>query len=179
MTFFGCIEALHLFFKDFVDVSNVEALILKLSCKSRQLIPQNNHFAFQILLFFIWTSVSFTDFSKLALLSLNLSFSAPVVFFFTFKTGLVSLKFTLFIVKNVLVHAKGLTFFRDKRVSSSWVLNSLLPLQIKLMAFLMQPFEFFSCFVKLNLSGLCLSDFLFEFFGFAANFNGKFFNLQG
>ena len=42
----------------------------------------------------------------------------------------------------------------------------------------MQTFKFFSCFVELNLSGLCLSHFLLKFISLASNLNGKFLNLK-
>jgi len=47
------------------------------------------------------------------------------------------------------------------------------------MALLMQPFELFGRFVELNLSGLGLSYLLLEFLAFAANFDGKFLDLEG
>jgi hypothetical protein len=53
-----------------------------------------------------------------------------------------------------------------------------LPLEVQLVALLMQAFEFLSSLIQLDLGGLGLCNFLFELFTLAANLNGKLFDLQ-
>lgn len=66
----------------------------------------------------------------------------------------------------------------DELITASRVLNSVLPLQIKLMALLMQTFEFFCGLVKLNLGGLSLSDLLLKLVGLAGHLDSEFFDLE-
>jgi len=119
VSFLSSIEPLHLFFEDFVDISNVSTFVLELSGKRRKLVGKNTDFTLEILLLFVRASESLTDFSKLALLYLNLPFSASVVLFLTLESGFVGFKFTLLLVENVLVYAKSLTFLTDEGIASS------------------------------------------------------------
>jgi len=43
----------------------------------------------------------------------------------------------------------------------------------------MQSFEFFCCFVELNLSGLSFGNFPLKFISLSGDFYGEFFNLKG
>ena len=67
----------------------------------------------------------------------------------------------------------------DKLIATATILNGVLPLQVQLVALLMQPFEFLCSLVELNLGGLRLSDLLLEFVGLTSHLNGKFFDLKG
>lgn len=66
----------------------------------------------------------------------------------------------------------------DELITSAGVLNSVLPLKVQLMAFLMDAFEFFGGLIELNLGSLSLSHFLLELLGFTSHFNRKFLDLQ-
>jgi len=66
----------------------------------------------------------------------------------------------------------------NELVSAARVLNSVLPLEIKLMPFLMQPFELFCGFVKLDLRRLRLGNFLLQLACFASHLNSQFFDLK-
>ena len=61
------------------------------------------------------------------------------------------------------------TSFINKLITAAGVLNGVLPLQIELVALLMQSFKFFSCFVELNLGGLCLSHLLLKLISLTSN----------
>ena len=67
----------------------------------------------------------------------------------------------------------------DKFITLAGIFNGVLPLQVKLMTFLMKTFEFFSSLVKLNLSSLSLGNFLFKLLALVADFNRQFLNLKG
>jgi len=66
----------------------------------------------------------------------------------------------------------------DEFVTAATVFDRVLPLQVKLVPLLMQPFEFLGSLVQLNLRGLRLSDFLFELSSFTGDLNGKLLNLK-
>ena len=70
------------------------------------------------------------------------------------------------------------TSFINKLITSAGVFNGVLPLQIELVALLMQSFKFFCCFIELNLSGLCLSHLLLKLISLSSNLYGKFLNLK-
>ena len=59
------------------------------------------------------------------------------------------------------------------------VLHGFLPLEVKLVALLMESAEFFGSLVKLDLGGLSLSDFVLELLSFAGNLDGELLNLEG
>ena len=81
-------------------------------------------------------------------------------------------------VELVFELAEVLTSLVDKLVTTPGVFNGLLPLQVQLVTLLMQAFEFFSCFVKLDLSGLGLSDLLLKLLALRTNFNRQLLDLQ-
>ena len=82
-------------------------------------------------------------------------------------------------VKEILVHAEGLSLLRDESIAAAGVLNRLLPLQVKLMALLMKSFELLSGFVELNLGSLGFSHLLLELAAFTADFNSELLDLEG
>ena len=66
----------------------------------------------------------------------------------------------------------------DKLVTTAGVLDCFLPLQIKLVALLVQAFELLCCFVKLDLSSLGFGNLLFKLLALRADFNSQLFDLQ-
>ena len=54
-----------------------------------------------------------------------------------------------------------------------------MPLKIEFMALSMEPFELLGSFVELDLSSLCLSNFLLKFGSLASNFDGELLDLEG
>lgn len=60
----------------------------------------------------------------------------------------------------------------NELITSARVLDSVLPLEVELVALLMQSFEFFRGFVKLNLRRLRLGNFLLKLLRFPSNLNG-------
>ena len=173
------IQTLHLFFQNFVDVGHVGALVLQLGREGRQLVAQNHHFALQRFLFFIRTGERLADLGQLTLLLLNSRFSAAVIFLLALKARLVSLQLGLLVVEVVLVHTESLALVRDQGVAAAGVLNGFLPLEVELMALLVETFEFLGCFVKLDLSGLGFSNLLLQLAALAANLNGELLDLEG
>ena len=67
----------------------------------------------------------------------------------------------------------------DELVTTARVLNGVLPLQVQLVSFLMQTFEFFCGLVQLDLGGLRLSHFLFQLGCLASDLDGEFLDLEG
>jgi hypothetical protein len=179
MSFLCSFEPLHLFLQNLVYVCHVAALVLQFCRKGRQLVAENYHLALETLLLFIRSGKNLADFGQLTLLMLDGSLSAAIVFLFTLQAGLVSLKLRLFVIKEILVNSESLTLLRDEGVTTAGVFNGFLPLEVKLVAFLMKTLELFGCLVKLNLGGLSLSDLLLEFTALAAYFNSQFLNLEG
>jgi hypothetical protein len=59
------------------------------------------------------------------------------------------------------------------------VLHSFLPLEVELVALLMEAAEFFCGLVKLDLGRLSLSDLIFELLSLAGHLNRELLNLQG
>lgn len=88
------------------------------------------------------------------------------------------IKIWLLLIQIIFRSCIILACFIDQLISLSWVFNGLLPLQVELMSLTMKSFEFFSGFIKLNLSGLGLCNFSFKFISFSSNFYGQFFNLK-
>jgi hypothetical protein len=68
--------------------------------------------------------------------------------------------------------------FADEFVPTATVFNSVLPLEVKLVALLVKPLELFSRFVQFDLGSLGLCDFLLELFAFVADFDSQFFDLE-
>jgi hypothetical protein len=143
------------------------------------LVAENHHFPFETFLLFVRSGKNLADFGQLTLLVLDSSLSAAIVFLFALQSGLVSFELGLFVIKEILVHSKSLTLLGDEGVTTAGIFNGFLPLEVKLVAFLMKTLELFGCLVKLNLGGLGLGDLLLEFSALAAYFNSQFLNLEG
>jgi len=82
------------------------------------------------------------------------------------------------LVKLVLLSAEVFAGLVDEFVALAGVFDGVLPLQVQLVALLMQTFEFLGGFVELDLRGLRLSDLLFELLAFVADFDGELLDLQ-
>ena len=67
----------------------------------------------------------------------------------------------------------------DKLVTTARVLNGVLPLQVELVALLVDAFEFFGSLVEFDLGGLSLSHLLLELLRFAGHLDGQFLDLEG
>ena len=67
----------------------------------------------------------------------------------------------------------------DELITTTTVLNGVLPLQVKLVPLLMESFEFFSGLVKLNLGGLRLRYLLLELISLASDLDSQFLDLKG
>ena len=130
------------------------------------------------LYFFVTTLQSFSDFDELALLARDLSLSLLVSLLLSLKAAKVLLVLILLALKPALSVTVLNTGLVDEFVTAATVFNRVLPLQVKLVPLLMQPFEFLGSLVQLNLRGLRLSDFLFELSSFAGDLNGKLLNLK-
>jgi len=89
----------------------------------------------------------------------------------------------LVLVLFALEPALGVTILHtclvDEFITAARVFNGVLPLQVQLVALLMQTFEFLCGLVQLNLGGLSFSHFLLQLLCFASHLNCKFFNLKG
>ena len=129
--------------------------------------------------FFITALERFSDFDQLALLGLDLALSLLVGLFFALEAAKVLLMLILLALQPALGVTVLHTCLVDKLVTTATILNSVLPLQVKLVSLLMQPFEFFSGLVELNLGGLSLSDFKLELLGLAGHLDGQLLNLEG
>ena len=81
-------------------------------------------------------------------------------------------------VELVLLSAEVFAGLVDEFVALAGVFDGVLPLQVQLVALLMQTFEFLGGFVELDLSGLRLSDLLFELLAFVGDFDGELLDLQ-
>lgn len=88
------------------------------------------------------------------------------------------LQVVLLAVEFVLVESELLASFVDEFVPPATRLDSVLPLQVELVAFLVQSFELFGCLVKFNLGRLGLSDLLLKLFALVSNFDGQLLDLQ-
>ena len=66
----------------------------------------------------------------------------------------------------------------DQFIASLRILNGILPLEVQLVSLLMQTLKLMRCLVKLNLCGLCLSNFLLQLLALVSNFNGQLLNLK-
>jgi len=66
----------------------------------------------------------------------------------------------------------------DELITAATIFNGVLPLKVKLVPLLMQPFEFLSSLIELDLRGLGFSNFLLELLSFTSNFNRQFFDLK-
>lgn len=152
---------------------------MQLSGKSRKLVLENSYFSFQLLLLVVLEGAALTDFGKLALLGDLLLLNSLVVDLLAVKALFVLLELVLLFIKLVLLLAEVLTDLVDQLVTLAGVLDGLLPLQIKLVAFLVQPFEFLGGFIELNLGGLGLSHLLLELLALVAHFDREFLNLEG
>ena len=115
----------------------------------------------------------------MALLCLNLALSLLVGLLLSLKAAKVLLMLILLALKPAFSVTILHTSFINKLITAAGVLNGVLPLQIKLVALLMQSFKFFGCFVELNLCGLCLSHLLLKLISLAGNLNSKFLDLKG
>ena len=128
--------------------------------------------------FFITALKRFSNFDKLAVFSLDLLLSFLVCLLFALKTTQVLLMLILFSFEPTLGITILNTCLVNELVTTSAVLNSVLPLQVKFVSLLMQSFEFFGGLVKFDLSSLSLGYFLFELVSFASNLNGEFLDLK-
>ena len=81
-------------------------------------------------------------------------------------------------VELVLLSAEVFAGLVDEFVALAGVFDGVLPLQVQLVALLMQTFEFLGGFVELDLRGLRLSDLLFELLAFVGDFDGELLDLQ-
>ena len=176
---FRGIKSLHFFGKNSIDWRNVSALVVELCCKGGKLVTQNCYFTGKRLFIFLSSWEFFTDFCKFTFLCLNLTFGSSVVIFFTFKTLLVLLKIILFSIKLILEVTEGFTSLIDEFVTSTTVFYGVLPLEVELMTFLMETFEFFRSFIKFNLSSLSFGNLLLKLLALVTDFNGQLFNLKG
>jgi len=68
--------------------------------------------------------------------------------------------------------------FADEFVPTATVFDSVLPLEVELVALLVQPLELFSRFVQFDLGRLGLGDFLLKLFAFVTDFDSQFFDLE-
>ena len=176
---FGSLKALHLFFEDLVDVCNGTTLVLELGGEGRKLICENSNLTFRDLDFFILLLKALSNLDKLALLALDLPLGLLVGFFLTLEALQVLLMLVLLAFEPALSVTVLYSSLVDKLITSARVLNGILPLKVKLVALLMDAFEFFGGLVELNLCSLSLSDFLFELLGLAGDLDCKLFDLEG
>ena len=134
--------------------------------------------AFRDLDFFVTALQALPNLDELALFSLDLTFSLLVGFLLTLQPTQVLLVLILLALQPALRITVLDARFVDELVTAATVFNGVLPLQVQLVSLLMQPFEFFRCLVQFNLRGLSLRDLLFEFSGFAGDFDGELLNLK-
>lgn len=88
------------------------------------------------------------------------------------------LVFVLFALQPALCVSVLHTSLVNELISSTGVFDGVLPLEVELVALLVQTFKFLCGFVKLNLGGLSLCNFLLEFIRLASHFHGQFFDLK-
>lgn len=176
---FSEVKLLHPVFKDGVDVSNVEALGRQFLGIGRKLIFLSGDLRHQVLLLFLGLGFAVTVLAEQIGFVEDLSVDLLIVFFFTLKLGLLTLEFALPLVVELLQVTVLLSSLVNEGVTALDVLDGLLPLQVELVTLLMESAEFFSGFVKFNLSSLGLSDLILELLAFASDFNGELFNLKG
>lgn len=154
--FLGSFQALHLLLKDLVDVRDRTSLVLKLSSEGRKLILQDGDLTLRGANISLLTLQSLPDLDQLTFFSLDLALSLFVGLLFSLETAQVLLVLVLFALQPAL----GITVLHsslvDEFISSTGVLDGVLPLEVELVALLMEAFKFFSGLVELNLSGLRL-----------------------
>lgn len=92
---------------------------------------------------------------------------------------LVLLKVVFLGVKLILAVAEVLASLVDQFIATARIFDGFLPLEVKLVTFLVEAFEFLSRLVELNLSGLGLSDLLLELLAFVADLDCQLLNLEG
>lgn len=154
--FLGSFQALHLLLKDLVDVRDRTSLVLKLSSEGRKLILQDGDLTLRGANISLLTLQSLPDLDQLTFFSLDLALSLFVGLLFSLETAQVLLVLVLFALQPAL----GITVLHsslvDEFISSTGVLDGVLPLEVELVALLMEAFKFFRGLVELNLSGLRL-----------------------
>ena len=96
---------------------------------------------------FITTLQSLSDFDKLALLALDLSLSLFVGLLLSLKTAKVLLMLVLLAFEPALSITVLHTSLVNKFITTATVFNGVLPLQVKFVSLLMQPFEFLGSLV--------------------------------
>ena len=152
---------------------------MQFSCKSGKLISKNSDLALGDFNFFITALKRFSNFDELSVFGLDLLLSFLIRLLFSLKTTQVLLMLILFAFEPTLGIAILDTSLVDQLVTTSAVFNSVLPLQVKFVSLLMQPFEFFGSLVKFDLSSLGLGYFLLELVSFTSNLNSELLDLEG
>lgn len=173
------VKLLHSVFKDGVDVSYVEALGSQFLGIRRKLIFLGGDLRHQVLLLFFGLGFTVTVLAEQIGFIEDLSVDLLVVFFLTLKLGLLTFEFALPLVVELLQVTVLLSSLVNEGVTTLDVLDGLLPLQVELVALLMESAEFFSGFVKFDLSSLGLGDLILELLALACDFDGELLNLKG
>ena len=172
------LESLHLFFEDLVDVGNGTALVLQLCRERGQLVGEDGDLTFRDFHFFIAALKRLPDFDQLALFCLNRALCLFVGLLLALETTEVLLVLVLLALEPALAVTVLDTSFVDELITTATVLNSVLPLEVKLVPFLVQPFEFLGRLVELDLRGLSLRHLLLELLGLAGDLDRKLLDLE-
>jgi hypothetical protein len=81
-------------------------------------------------------------------------------------------------IKFIFKLTELLSGLADEFVPTATVFNSVLPLEVELVALLVKPLELFRRFVQFDLGRLSLCDFLLKLFAFVTDFDSQFFDLE-